>query len=74
MKSGQGRHPICLCTELEWYPENRRDGREYAASDWMLSWLEAETICTAYSGTLASASTEDENTYLADRFTDPSAE
>ena len=58
---------------LNWEVENRREGFEYAVSEFVAPWHSAHTVCDLHGGALASASTEEDNSFIAERFLAASA-
>ena len=59
---------LLAVTVLSWQVENRRDGFEYAVSEFVAPWHSAQTVCDLHGGALASASTEEDNSFIAERF------
>ena len=58
---------------LTWLVENAHEGKDYAVSDFLTTWQGADSACTANDAKLASAATEDEDSFLRERFPDLTA-
>ena len=58
---------------LTWLVENAHEGKDYAVSDFLTTWQGADSSSTANDAKLASAATEDEDSFLRERFPDPTA-
>ena len=51
-----------------WYALDRLNGRQYVESSWRETWQEARSVCESENAVLATAETEEEMSYLAERF------
>ena len=58
---------------LTWSAANVLNGRQYAASGYLSTWDDADVACDADEATLASVLSAEEDGFLRERFTDPSA-
>ena len=53
---------------LTWNTDDQFEGMEYAVSQFLTTWQDADTVCVSNDAQLASASTQGEDRFLRERF------
>ena len=55
---------------LHWNAEHQFGGKEYAISDFLTNWEDAELVCIANDARLASVATAEEDSHLRNQLSD----
>ena len=55
---------------LHWNPDSQFEGKEYAISDFLTNWEDAELVCIANDARLASVATAEEDIHLRNQLSE----
>ena len=61
---------IISCLVLHWHAESQFGGKEYAISDFLTNWEDAELVCVTNDARLASVATAEEDSYLRNQLSE----
>ena len=59
---------------MTWDPADAYNGKDYSSSDFLTNWQGSKTICEANDAIQAVISSEEDDTFIRQRFTNPTSQ